>query len=453
MRQTVSRRPGGSLWSALAVAAALTGGTALLPEAAAGTLQFTLNAPDLMHFFPNAQDTAMPAYYAGMQGFPPTLAASIAHYVQQSLDRDGLTAQASATVAAGVATVTIASSDAAALAKAQGYFPMLSALVDQNHAELGWQGTQQCQQTAGCWNPSPGSAPWAFYLPLGLPLVNQQAVMFLNYPPSDSLCSADYLSNFTMARWTQVLTRVGVPNPVLFETIVDLNPIAAPGSGQSTPIANASANFSQGQPNYDLSMLNLLLNPSGGASAASTLPLQVAGGPSRAAWSAIIGQSVNVGEVGVYQPAAGQPAIPWVATNHPDVTTYQSCPGDGNETQLIANELLDLNAACILQTLAANPALTPQQAQGQCNQVWCADDNGSCNVQALCVQARMDYSFTSAGNCQCPAAAEQFCAANGNNACPTSTGVVSCAPYNGVCPKQPGYSTCASLAPANKLKQ
>jgi hypothetical protein len=470
------KRPFGAAMR-LAVLAFGTALGALMPSAAqAGSVTITLDNPNLSQFYPNAQDPTMPGYYVAMKGFPQTLQQSILQFTKASVGRDGIPVDVAVTVAPGTstATVTLSSNDPTALQQAAGYVKLLPAFMDSGHAGLGWAGATACQgnttSSPRCWDPYPGKSPWAFYLPLGLPLVNQKTVMLLNYPPSDALCSGDYLSNFTMARWTSVLQRVGITDPLLYETIVDVHPIAAPGSGQSGCIANTTPYFStKTPPNYDLAMLDLLLLPAAGG--ATTVPLQVAGADALSAWATITGaSSVIPGSVGTFiRP--GQPAVPWVATNHPDVTTYQFCPGDPNNTstskpsqcnpssttyvsdQLVQDELMDLQAACALQALATTPGLSPQAALAQCQTVWCTADNGICRKQDVCVQARLDYSFTSPGQCKCQQAAEAFCAANANNACPSTTSLTSCAEFNtkycGGNPT-PKYSTCTSLAPSTK---
>lgn len=458
---------------ALLVVAACLG--ALVPAAArADSVTITLDNANLTHFYPNGQDPSLPAYYKAKKGFPQTLQQSIQQFTAASLSRDGLPVEVSVAVSGGTAQITLTSADAAVLKQAAGYVTMLPAFMNSAHAGLGWTGSLGCQSATGCWDAAPGVSPWAFYLPLGLPLVNQKTVMLLNYPPSDALCSADYLSNFTMARWTSVLQTVGITDPVLYETIVDVHPIAAPGSGQSACIARTTPYYyAQGQANYDQSLLNLVLAPAG-RSAGTALPLQVAGSDALAVWGAIIGTKPSPGSVGIFT-AAGQPPIPWVATNHPDVTSYQRCPGDAKtssslsdsksgggctsgpepsanytDDQLVADELMDLQAACVLKTLAANPGTKPETALAQCKTVWCTENNGTCQTQAVCIQARMDYDFTSAGHCKCQQAAAAFCAANANNACPSATSVTSCAGYNSTyCASTPAsYSTCKSLTAA-----
>lgn len=443
--------------------------------AAISSVSFTLDDSNLMHFYPNAQDPTMPAYYATKVGFPQTLQQSIEKFTQTSLDRDALPVTATVAVTATGATITLSGDDSAALEKAKNYASMLPSFMSAGNAGLGWQGALNCQSdtagTAKCWDPAPGKSPWAFYLPLGLPLVSQKTVMLLNYPPSDALCSGDYLSNFTMARWKTVLQRVGIVDPLLYENIVDVHPIAAPGSGQSGSIALTTSYFlKQMPPNYDQDMLDLMLTikaTAGGAT--TTIPLQVAGSDALSAWATMTGlTSVKPGAVGTYSRVGGT-STPWVATNHPDVTTYQMCKGDSSDDsvavaaghtsstatatyvddQLVEDELLDLRAACTLKSLAENPGMDPKVAMAQCEAEWCTDDNGKCRKKDVCIQARLDYDFTSSGQCKCEQAAEAFCSANSNNACPSTTSLTSCADYNAKYCNTPhqSYSTCASLTP------
>lgn len=449
---------------------------ALASNAGAGEVSFVLDSPDLAKFYPNAADPSLPAYYAQQPDFPKTLQASIYQFTSSSLSNDGFTLGADVTldvtVQDGSATITLSASDPAVLAKVAGYKTVLQQFTDAGHGGLGLIGAQQCQAATGCWDPAATMPPWAFYLPLGLPLVNQQAAMLLNYPPGDALCSADYLNNFTMARWTAVLQRVGITDPVLFENIVDVHPIAAPGSKQSGYIRNTTGYFFKaGQPNYDQAMIDLALIPPG-RTGPTTLPLQVAGSDALAVWASMIGRPfVAPGEVGTFTPVTG-PSIPWVATNHPDVTTYQHCKGDpgksktaqsGDDTDLIslrgssaaqdytddalvADELLDLQAACTLKALAESPGLSPEDAMAQCKQVWCTEDNGICLRRQVCIQARLDYDFgAGSGQCKCEAAAEAFCNANANNACPSETQAVSCSQFNGLCDSPaPSYRRCTT---------
>ena len=109
---------------------------------------------------------------------------------------------------------------------------------------------------------------------------------------------ADYLHNVTLQRWQNLLSCVGVAEPWLYDTFVDVNPIAAPGSGESEypndymPIMLASAFFDsesvpgpdgkQMSANYIRAMLEELLNPPrirNDNGRKYTLPLLIGGSP------------------------------------------------------------------------------------------------------------------------------------------------------------------------------
>ncbi len=426
-----------------------------------------LDNKDIYLFYPSGENGDLDDYYKSMKGFPATLADSVKRFTEESLARDGIQAAVTVTVADSQVTVAIDSADPAA---AQ-YKTVLPQIMSSQVAGLGLKGAKTCyDQGAACWNPAGNSEPeanqapshWAFYLPLGLPMVNQKTVMLLNYPPNDALCATDYLNNFTIDRWNWRLETVGIPTSETprYETILDSHPIAAPGSGQSGYIRNTTQYFyKQGQPNYNDAMLDTLMRP---LNDSRTVPLQVAGGDARAIFAEMIGKKdLEPGEVGLWQ-RDGKRTIPWVATNHPNVTNYQLCPNDplkkcdptyGCSDDLVADELLDLQAICTLKQLAENPAADPATAMAACKKVWCTDDNGTCEKRKVCIQARRDYTYRvgdtpDPGMCNCKEAAEAYCSANGDNACGQEW---SCEKYNQqYCPTQKNeYETCDSLAPAS----
>ncbi|MBS4098310.1 MAG: hypothetical protein KGZ83_15920 [Sulfuricella sp.] len=421
--------------------------------AAGSAYSYTLSNPQLQHLYPNAADTTMPSFYANQKSFPQTLAQSIQLYTQQSLVNDGIQGNVAVTVNGSAATVTITSADP----KAASYGAMMAGFV--SGGAIGWSGALQCQQSQAspaCWgNPIKGGQPWAFFLPLGLPTVNQVAVTFLDYPPNASLCTSNYLSNFTTARWNAVMQMAGVTNPVLYEAIVDAHPIAAPGSGQGTYV-DATSPYFAGNQGYDNTMLGVLVNPPGNAASKSTLPVLVLGTPARTSWSQLIGQPVPVSGAGTATLPGQSKPTKWIAGNHPDVTTYQCCPGDPTSSckgsySLVQDEIIDLGVACTIKALAENPAADPGVAQATCSSLW----NSAAQQHNVCIQARLDYDFMSKGMpCKCQYAADQFCGANADNACATgSSGVpLSCSSYDSLCdgttpartPPQYQYPGCAN---------
>ena len=129
----------------------------------ADSVAVTVSDPNLIHYYPNAQDPAMPAYYKAKTGFPQTLQQSILQFTQASLQRDGLKADVSVAMAGTTAaTITMTSSDPAVVKTLAGYGPMLTGFV--GNAGLGWNGATGCQNKAGCWDPASATSasPWAF---------------------------------------------------------------------------------------------------------------------------------------------------------------------------------------------------------------------------------------------------------------------------------------------------
>jgi hypothetical protein len=118
-------------------------------------------------------------------------------------------------------------------------------------------------------------------------MVNHRAVTLLHYPPIVALKEADYLHNNTLIRWKRLLKCIDVENDNLYHTIIDVNPIAAPGSGESEypndffPINLTSLFFDNEREGLDYvrSMLELLLDPPANAGSPQTLPLLVCGSP------------------------------------------------------------------------------------------------------------------------------------------------------------------------------
>jgi hypothetical protein len=266
-----------------------------------------------------------------------------------------------------------------------------------------------------------------------MPLVNQQAVILLDYPPAVSLIAGDYLKNVTMERWSRVLAAAGVSNPVLYETIVDTRPIAAPGTGQTAYLPDPATYFNA--PNTDhfyiTPMVALLTNPPSNTSATHSIPLQVLGSPAQTAWSAVVGEKVHTLSAGSTTLPGTTKVTSWVAGNHPNVTSYQCCPNDKNascldksqtppsySSSLIADEQVDLQVACMIMTLARNQSVTPAKASETCSAAWGGDPAKlpPANAHTLCVQAKLDNQNSDA-RCKTVQDAQAYCTAHGNNAC------------------------------------
>ncbi len=394
-----------------------------------GSVTYSLG-PDAGKLYPNA--AWLPEDYRSKY---PTLGGAIQLFTEASLQRDGI--PYSSVKADDTGTVTLTGTDA----RLAQYARMHPAFVDAAHATQGLNGVTLCQGTPvvppakfKCWDPAPKAGqPWALFLPLGMAMVNQQAVTLLDYPPAVSLIDRDYLKNVTMDRWSRVLAAAGVANPVLYETIVDTRPIAAPGTGQSEYLPDPATYFNkQGTDHFYITpMLALLTNPPTNTSATNSLPIQVLGGPAQGAWSAVVGEKVQTLSSGSTTLPGATRATSWVAGNHPNVTSYQCCPNDPSSScidkgskpptrsySLIADKQIDLQVACMIMSFAQNQSLSPAKASETCTAAWGGDPTKlpAANAHTLCVQAKLDNQNPDA-KCKTLQDAEAYCTAHRDNAC------------------------------------
>ncbi len=404
------------------------------------------------------QASVFPYYY---EQFYTDLGATVAHFTELSLQRGGAGTRAEASIVCDQAVITLEGSG-----DLEGFAAVHKKFMAAGAAAL--DGAYACyesdQPPAGdgctlqhkrCWDPNPCGQPWSFMLPLGLPMLNQHAVLLLNYPPSDALCGRDYLNNFTMARFASVLASVGVAekDTALYETILDSRPIAAPGSGQASCMPDIDSFFRK-PPDKDYvgEMMGVLV---GGAEGGETKPLFVLGGPAQETWQQIIGKDIETGQGGVAEIELGshQASVPWVAANHPDVTSYNCCAGDMSEhcqaayggeksTYLVQDELKDLVTYCAIQKVGEGS--DPQTALDGCAETWCQDTYPegcpAATKREICVRLRLDYNYNSENSqCKCRPAAEAFCEKYDNDGCPNGGAQTSCEEFNKSCPdsKQP----------------
>lgn len=139
------------------------------------------------------------------------------------------------------------------------------------------------------WNPFDGTSKWTLFPPLGLNVSGQKGMLLLHYPPWAVPQAGTFDNAMTMQRWSRLLEKSGIePDQVSrYKTFIDVNPVAAPGSGESEypndymPIMMASAFFDGPEErNYIKSMLELYLTPPDWPEENTyTLPLLICGSP------------------------------------------------------------------------------------------------------------------------------------------------------------------------------
>lgn len=418
MTTVLNRWPGRP--AALALLLSLAWLTALAPPGSADELPAAVIyelGPEayLRSLYPDA--SWLPSAYADDY---PDLATTIEAYTEQSLVRDGVNDPE--------VTVRITGPDSDRRVQVlirpvnettRRYARIHPTFFDRSHAYQARVGVTACKRDEDCWDPKPRAhQPWTLFLPLGLPMATQRTVLFLDYPPIPALTGKDYLHNYTMCRWGRVMGAAGADTPTAFETIVDARPIAAPGSGESQYLPDPIARFDTTGDNgghYLTPMLRLLTEADG-----QSRPVAVFGSDARHAWAKMVGRKwVDVMDTGTTRLGDDAPTTPWIATNHPDVTSYSCCPGDPakgcDDGDLLPDEKKDFVSACWLLAMADDPGQSPESVRQACESRWMHDPSEDAQ-QALCVQAKLDNNNFNA-NCESYIEAWNYCSAHGADPC------------------------------------
>jgi hypothetical protein len=362
----------------------------------------------------------------------------IAHFTKSSLDEDGIQIQGAlplVTKGDGDSGYAVSFDPLPEFAtQAQQFMQMHVAMLDETHAGLALKGADQCKLTPA-WNPmegypvngSDGPSQWYPCLPLGMPIANHRAVTLLHYPPLIAYRNADYLKNNTLHRWEQLLSCVGMDLPQRYHAILDVNPIAAPGSGESEypndyfPINLTSLFFdNDGQGlTYVRSMLDLMLNPPYNDANPYTLPLLVCGsrlydpqapGWFRTRYKVQLPQDshgtpradvLQVGLVRIFPKSLKQ--TPYMIANHMIAAGVKGrCTSDPKDEQNIQRfEAQDLVAATFLSLYAGGKVTDPADAMKQACQRWFGAPDGSLPPNppdpkdrlTICAMAQTDLCF------------------------------------------------------------
>ena len=308
------------------------------------------------------------------------------------------------------------------------------AFLGEDRAGLALTGAAACMATPA-WNPmagfpvnsSDGKSEWYPCLPLGLPLVNQRAVVLMHYPPIIAYRNANYLDNNTLRRWAQLLACVGVDAPSLYHSIVDVNPIAAPGSGESeyqndyftVSLTSQFYDDESRKLTYVRSMLEQALNPASNASNPYTLPLLVCGSPlydpQAAAWFRVRykdqlpldangSPTVDVLQTGTVRLTPKSAKLtPYMVANHMIAAGVTGrCTKDAAKIPNIRKyEAQDLVAASFLSQYHQRPDIDPAEAKRIACQRWFGADDGDgapnppspADQLTICALAQMDLCF------------------------------------------------------------
>ncbi len=316
--------------------------------------------------------------YSYPNGQPQTqsLAQTIEHYLNQRLSRDLISQPSVSVILNGSDYSAVISGDSKTV---DDYSLQLTTFLA--NGQLAAKAVQDLK-TAGKWD----AKDWRFFLPLGLSIVNQRSVQLLHFPPDYSLPDQDYLNSKTSQRWEQLLTLNNVPQQdvTLYESILDVAPIAAPASAGGT----LSDTYSYFEP-YVLKMLPLLLDLDEGATKA--LPIVAYGGPVRdwvTSHYKLTGFGVNTYTQIPVSQGTGFVNAPILGANHPSYIWYAKDQGRDYALKVMEQDLI---SACWQASMGSNPNQGGQAVLDTCTTGW--------NAQPMVVCVNMEiqaYSKTEA---------------------------------------------------------
>ncbi len=290
----------------------------------------------------------------------------------------------------------------------------------------------------GVWNPmqgypvnadsDDGLCKWHLFPPLGLNVMGQKGLLLMHYPPWQVLQQGTFLEVMTMHRWDTVLGASGIPKDEVsfFRTFVDVNPIAAPGAGQSEypndyfPIMMASA-FFDGAPERDYirAMLGYYLNGPNATGQSHTLPLLVCGSPLydpqapgwfRVAYKNAMPKDANgtpvtdVLQVGKVRISPDSPReTPYMVANHMIAAgvTGKCTDYPAKIPDIRMYEAQDLVAATFLYEYTKDPDIEPEVAKANACLRWFGNTKGEGppnprdpkDAQIICALAQMDLFY------------------------------------------------------------
>jgi hypothetical protein len=363
----------------------------------------------------------------------------IAHYTKNSLDTDGIQdiTKVEVTKEASQYHVQLeGETDFDVLVK---FGKRHAQIFNKDHAQKAIRGMELMKEF-NVWNPmagylvndnvNDGICKWTLFPPLGLNVIGQKGLLLLHYPPWAVPQLGTFNNAITMRRWEQVLECAGIAagDVGLYRTFIDVNPIAAPGSGQSEypndylPIMAASA-FFDGAPDRDYirSMLELYLNPPGlPEDSKYTLPLLICGSPLydpqapgwfRVSYTDILPKDqdgvpqVNVMQVGKFKVHPNsKKETPYLIGNHMIAAGVTGlCTDNAAEIPDIREyEAQDLVAATFLKLYTDNPSQEPEEAKREACMRWFGNTAGTGapnppddhDKQTICALAQMDLFFS-----------------------------------------------------------
>lgn len=346
--------------------------------------------------------------YPNFTGDTRSLAATIEHWFGLTLTRDGCAgATAKVRITGGSYFLDLTGPDALNTAFA-GYAKRLPQFLANGWDA--WTNVVPVLKKQGKWDPCPDKVPnylpWRFFLPHGMPMLNQKALLFFHYPPIRLLeTNQDYLDDPVPVRCEELFTANGVADSdlMLFNTVMDATPIGAEDDQGSKnqnqckadgcPATAYDQDFGlipiQFFHDYQKAQVSLLLNPS--PTPGYTAPIVVYGAHPLATFNALYRTKLKTYQTTVVTGIIPGLKTPVLASAHPYVFYGQAQGfdkiGSGNLTDVkdgTAQMLKDLAVARWLKEMSDDPEQDPAAAWTACQSFW--SDPAQANVVSALVQ-------------------------------------------------------------------
>lgn len=344
-----------------------------------------------------------------------SLAHTVVHWFSQTLKNDGVNVMAAVEVDTEGFSLVLDGPDVRSAACSR-YADRLPGFLLNGDAAL--QTVAQIKAD-GKWDPSPDGPtppyrPWRFFLPLGMPMVNQRSLQFFHYPPIRLLeQTRDYLDDPVPVRCFELLEANGVaPGDLpLYNTVVDGAPIAAEDDQGSKKGGDPDFGWMPIQyfAAYQKAQVQLLLNPAPGHEG-FTVPIVVYGAHPRQVFQKLfnvnLGASVNrrfVPHADVVEILPGL-KTPVVGANHPYMFYAQaqisptpggSSVGSGHYASAGACQGStgimrgDLAISRWQKVMADDPSQSPMDVLNACTAYW----NDPAQAAQVCALARHQASL------------------------------------------------------------
>ena len=362
----------------------------------------------------------------------------IRHYTLNSLRADGFRGSVEVGVSVKRSNYEVSIESSASQKEIETFAKRHALIFSKDYAQKAIRGMELLKEF-GVWNPMEnykvnnnvhdGLSKWCLFPPLGLNITGQKGLLLMHYPPWAVPQLGTFNNAMTMNRWERLLTSVGVISTEVdrYKTFIDVNPIAAPGSGESEypndyfPIMMASGFFDGGKDrDYIKSMLELYLTPPDWPKERKyTLPLLICGSPLydpqapgwfKVAYKDLLPQDhdgipqVNVMQVGTFKIRPDSPReTPYFIGNHMIAAGVTGrCTDQPDKIPDIRQyEAQDLVAATILKIYTDNPDMHPEEVKRQACERWYGNPYGfgapnpkdENDKRTICALAQMDLFF------------------------------------------------------------